>query len=75
MTQAYNVDAHKVEQIKDEWVFGGAHTFIGSKDAVYEYCAELRKDMLAQHYPSDVAKVQSVCWLKDGRVCVGFGTM
>lgn len=75
MRTAYNVDTHKCEQIKDDWVFGGTHTLIGSKDAVYEYCAELRKEMLAEHYPSDAAKVQSICWLKDGRVVIGFGTM
>lgn len=75
MTIAYNVDTHKCEQIKDEWVFGGTHTLIGSEESVFDYCAELRKEMLAQHYPSDAAKVQSICWLKDGRIVVGFGTM
>lgn len=75
MRIAYNVDTHKCEQVKEEWVFGGTHILIGSKDAVYDYCSELRKEMLAQHYPSDVAKVQSICWLKDGRVVIGFGTM
>lgn len=75
MTIAYNVDTHKCEQIKDEWAFGGTHILIGAKDAVYEYCAELRKEMLAQHYPSDTAKVQSICWLKAGRIVVGFGTI
>ena len=75
MTIAYNVDTHKCEQIKDEWVFGGTHTLIGANDVVYEYCAKLRKEMLAQHYPSDAAKAQSICWLKDGRIVIGFGTM
>ena len=75
MTMAYNVDTHKCEQIKDEWVFGGTHILIGSQDSVLEYCAELRKMMLELHYPSDAAKVQSICWLKDGRMVVGFGTM
>lgn len=75
MRIAYNVDTHKCEQVKEEWVFGGTHVLIGSKDAVYDYCSELRKEMLAQHYPSDAAKVQSICWLKDGRVVIGFSTM
>lgn len=72
---AYNVDTHKDEQIKDEWVFGGTHILIGSEESVLEYCAELRKDMLALHLSSDVAKIQSICWLKDGRIVVGFGAM
>ena len=75
MRLAYNVDTHKCEYIKEEWVFGGTHVLIGSKDAVYDYCSELRKEMLAQHFPSDAAKVQSICWLKDERVVIGFGTM
>lgn len=75
MTMAYNVDTHKAEQIKDEWVFGGTHILIGSEESVLEYCAELRKDMLALHLSSDVAKIQSICWLKDGRIVVGFGAM
>ena len=75
MRLAYNVDTHKREYIKEEWVFGGTHVLIGSKDAVYDYCSELRKEMLAQHFPSDAAKVQSICWLKDERVVIGFGTM
>ena len=75
MTTAYNVDTHKGEQIKDEWVFGGTHILISSGVSVFDYCAELRKEMLAQHFSSDVAKVQSICCLKDGRIVVGFGTM
>ena len=75
MITAYNVDTHKSEQIKDEWVFGGTHILIGSQKSVFEYCAKLRKEMLELHYPSDAVKAQSICWLKDGRMVVGFGTM
>ena len=49
MTKAYNVDTHKGEQIKDEWVFGGTHILIGSEESVFDYCDELRKEMIAQH--------------------------
>lgn len=75
MEMAFNVDTKKGEQINPEWVFGGTHILIGKESSVLDYCKELREEMLRNHFPSDTANVQSICWLKDGRMVVGFGTL
>ena len=73
--KAFNVDTKKTEEINDKLVAGGTHILIGNEHAVMDYCKELRNTYILNHYHSDTAKIQSICWLKDGRLVVGFGSL